>query len=539
MQVLKEPRSLPADPPFGSLVPPSCWDQTAGLVESRLQELGCRVRDDVYVDVAADELEGHRQSLGSAMKSWLSQAEDDLLFVLGSGQAKANRGAIPKTMLVNVINTFKAPVEGTMLSSKAIKWVQLRFLEVAKAVEAWSVSTTSTVGTDRHRGPLQMAGCSARKRVVALCRATMDHGIIKSLSRFISVCLRKQWHPPLKSVISQLIELIACTGCRKPHLEICKTISARARMFASTAFEQAQSLEKEELNSCSQSWKEFISKAGECSAAIAHKFTKVPLSVGPAVTNGNQLPRDVQLQQQVDLWSSYWKEDGPVPKPQCYSSVPKLPPLSVSQILKASKSFPRRTCSRSGLHPRHFALLPAAAISSLISIFEAAEAVGCMPPQLDSTVMALLPKPSGGTRTIGLYQSLFRVWAETRSGLVKHWEKDHASINGFSSGKNRSALDVVWRQAFAAEAARFAEQHYGCIIWDIHKCYESVQHSHLVRAAHSHQYPLAILRLSLASYTAPRRILFNGLPRGQLLPNAASLQVTPLQQQSSGSFCLT
>ena len=121
--------------------------------------------------------------------------------------------------------------------------------------------------------------------------------------------------------------------------------------------------------------------------------------------------------------------------------------------------------------------------------------------------------------TIGLYQSLFRVWAKARSGLVKQWERDHASINGFSSGKNRSSIDVVWRQAFAAEAARFSQQHYGCIMWDIHKCYELVQHSHLVHAAYKHDYPLAILRLSLASYRAPRRILLNGLASRNISAN--------------------
>ena len=68
-----------------------------------------------------------------------------------------------------------------------------------------------------------------------------------------------------------------------------------------SALEKALPIEKEEQESSSQAWRDFITKAADCSASVAHRYTKVPLSIGPSVTDGSCNPRDVQLQQQVDL----------------------------------------------------------------------------------------------------------------------------------------------------------------------------------------------------------------------------------------------
>ena len=234
-------------------------------------------------------------------------------------------------------------------------------------------------------------------------------------------------------------------------------------MYAANAKDQASLFETNEAQEASQAWTEFIAKASESSAAIAHKFSKVPLSIGSASVLGSPKSRDCLLQDQVETWAKHWEEDNVRPGPS-FASVPVLPPILVDQVYKASRSFSKSTVSRSGFHPQHVSLLPPLAVQALITIFQLAEAVGTLPPQLDATSMALLPKPAGGCRTIRLYQALFRGWSKVRSSLTKQWERHHASIQGFAAGKNRSPVDVVWRQAFAAEAAQCSSSHYACVL---------------------------------------------------------------------------
>ena len=162
------------------------------------------------------------------------------------------------------------------------------------------------------------------------------------------------------------------------------------------------------------------------------------------------------------------------------------PPLSVDQVVGASKSFKRTTCALGGLHPRHVALLSNDVIATLIDILEAAEAVGTMPSQLMASFVALIPKQTGGLRPIVWAQSIFRVWSRARLDIVKSWEASRTSHLPFAAQKNRGPTDIVWRHAFKAECAQAANAHFACLLWDLHKCYEMVSDIKLVEAAIKH-----------------------------------------------------
>ena len=146
-----------------------------------------------------------------------------------------------------------------------------------------------------------------------------------------------------------------------------------------------------------------------------------------------------------------------------------------------------------------------------------------MPQQLNDVFIALIPKTDGGNRPIGWYQSLFRVWSKARLTLVKFWERDYTNLLGFAAPKGRSPTDIVWRHALNGELATVSSKHFGCILWDIRKCYEFVNHEILIDCAHRHDYPLAVLRICLQSYRTPRRILLNGLVSSFLEPTAGIL----------------
>ena len=154
---------------------------------------------------------------------------------------------------------------------------------------------------------------------------------------------------------------------------------------------------------------------------------------------------------------------------------------------------------------------------------EACEAAGVLPHQLLEIYIALIPKMSGGRRPIGLYPSLFRVWAKVRFDIVKDWENSTTKGLGFAADCDNAAVDVVWRHACRAELAQSSSQKFAVVLWDLHKCYEMVNHSLLCDAARRHMYPLAILRLALCTYRAPRRILLNGIISREICPQAGIL----------------
>ena len=78
---------------------------------------------------------------------------------------------------------------------------------------------------------------------------------------------------------------------------------------------------------------------------------------------------------------------------------------------------------------------------------------------------------------------------------------------------------MVWRQAFLAESARNNHQHFVSVFWDLHKCFDLVNHVRLLEAAKKHSYPLAILRMCVALYRAPRRLLVDGIVSRQIMPS--------------------
>ena len=244
---------------------------------------------------------------------------------------------------------------------------------------------------------------------------------------------------------------------------------------------------------------------------MAHHFSKRAVDLDSADITGTNMSRSDILSNEVKNWQALWKSDDQWQPPPLFGQVETLPGLSRSDIYAAARSFKRSTCALSGFHPRHILLLPPGAVDCLLDIFHAMEQAGVLPHQLQQTQINLLNKQTGGTRPIAWYQSLFRVWARARCPLVHCWESNHASLTPFAATRGKSPIDIVWRHACAAELSQTNGSFFGAILWDILKCYEKVDHHLLVRAARRHCYPMGILRLSIASCRAPRRIVYKGL----------------------------
>ena len=121
----------------------------------------------------------------------------------------------------------------------------------------------------------------------------------------------------------------------------------------------------------------------------------------------------------------------------------------------------------------------------------------------------LLPKSTGGFRTIGVLPTLYRVWAKLKMPLDRAWSAG-VPRSYFAAGVGKATEDAVGRLLLTAEAKQEGEE-VACMIVDIDKCYEHVDHHKLLEAACRYGFPLAILRLCLAMYRAARALAWNGV----------------------------
>eukprot|EP00959_Pyramimonas_sp_CCMP1952_P283501 5926608-Pyramimonas_sp.AAC.1 len=58
-------------------------------------------------------------------------------------------------------------------------------------------------------------------------------------------------------------------------------------------------------------------------------------------------------------------------------------------------------------------------------VFALIESLGVLPPQTSVALLALLPKPSGGYRPIGVFCSWRRAWGRLRRPMALHWDQQH------------------------------------------------------------------------------------------------------------------
>ncbi|CAK0883406.1 unnamed protein product [Prorocentrum cordatum] len=97
---------------------------------------------------------------------------------------------------------------------------------------------------------------------------------------------------------------------------------------------------------------------------------------------------------------------------------------SVSDVRNAARRFKKRTALGSDtVHPRDLALVCDEAFETLCAIWQWSEAIGRIPVQLALMFTALLPKPDGGFRPIGLLPGICRVFGKVTRREAVAWER--------------------------------------------------------------------------------------------------------------------
>ena len=208
-------------------------------------------------------------------------------------------------------------------------------------------------------------------------------------------------------------------------------------------------------------WSDFIWRMFEGQASGAHALSRAPVGwqQGDAEADGTPTTApDLVLAHERVRWGALWQAiDGgsaleEVPLAEWSGPLP--PRLQAAQLRAAGKRFKRRTATPDGWHPRHVALLGDEVLEVLCDLLALLEALGVFPEDLEQVLVALIPKPTGGERPIGLYLALFRVWSAARVQALRDWERDSAQCPAFNTGGGQATTDVVWRQAVRAEADR-------------------------------------------------------------------------------------
>ena len=168
----------------------------------------------------------------------------------------------------------------------------------------------------------------------------------------------------------------------------------------------------------------------EATGCVAHDDDHVGAD---AVVSEAPLGTQLTVEREADKWAREWL--APVPGftpanppapvwPEMLGE--QLPTPCVTALQDACRSFRSGSgLGWDGLHPRALLRLPVLALHALLKLLILAELLGAWPAGIGCVVIALLPKPEGGLRPIGLFPSLVRVWMRVRLPIAQIWMRGH------------------------------------------------------------------------------------------------------------------
>ena len=98
------------------------------------------------------------------------------------------------------------------------------------------------------------------------------------------------------------------------------------------------------------------------------------------------------------------------------------------------------------IHSRALLRLDDAVLLALLRVLFLCECTGQWPSFTSLVIIALLPKPAGGLRPIGVFPWLHKVWAKARRSLALEWE-NRVTRPYLYAGPGRGADHAAWKQA--------------------------------------------------------------------------------------------
>ncbi len=310
-----------------------------------------------------------------------------------------------------------------------------------------------------------------------------------------------QWHPPAAEAVGLLADVVA-------------TVREELGELASAATSEERAHEERQ-------WREWLTEDFQAGASRAHAFSRLPQEAVPvaARTEGGALssaPEEL-LDEQRRKYRALWH---PAQGAFAYDwqSRTELPPLAVQRLREIAMSFTRRTAQTfDGFHPRLLGALSDDALGTLATLLLACETAGRWPRQINLVVTALIPKPKGGFRPIGVLPAVYRLWAKARRDLTDPWEAQYSRAY-LASAKGNGPTDTLWRMGVRQEVGAAEGNEAGIIAEDLAAFFETVDRRTLMREAAALNFPASVLRGALAMYSAARMVTLQGRVSREIYP---------------------
>ncbi len=499
---LRKPPDIPQERLFGPLPPPPAWDTVLQLAQ-RAQECAEAAPRGEALEV-----------LGQLYYEWAQLAEKELAGVTGVEPRKWGcRGCHPRLVWQSIV---PERVKETP-TSKSAAWRTLGSLaaDVTRLAAAVAAHAAPYDHGQVHGDDPAASGDATRDQLWALHRDLSAFDVVA-----LGTCEGGGLADDLKACVDLLIGL--CDAISAPggsgiqgqaadRLAHCATVHDTAMERIRVETDKAMA---EDRADAEKKWRKWIGDNFDSGAKNAHAFVRGPQGLEPSavVDEAGVVHSDPfqLLEYQRSKHAKLWK----VANDKTLLNWPSreaLPLADVARIRAAAATFDTSTaCAYDGFRMRHYTLLSDPALSVVASMFRCMELLGALPPQLDLVTIPMLPKPKGGFRAIGIFPSLYRLWARTRKPEADAWEEAHRRPY-YSAAAGRSAQDTVWRQAIRAEAGVNQGLEAASVLWDMAAFYEGIERERLLARAWALGFPPAIIKLALAAYSVPRMLTLGGI----------------------------
>ena len=177
-----------------------------------------------------------------------------------------------------------------------------------------------------------------------------------------------------------------------------------------------------------------------------------------------------------------------------------------NNIRRACRTFAGNTATGvDDIHLRTIAYLPDSALFQLAAVMRTAVAARCLPAQTLISLMSLLGKKSGGSRTIVTVSTFYRLLLRILKPTLSEWD-DKAAGFWDTAVKGSSALKAHLARALELEVAAIEGKKSLLFLWDLRKFYDSIRLSKLVKELIKHGFPPTLLALGAIAHKAPRML---------------------------------
>ena len=178
--------------------------------------------------------------------------------------------------------------------------------------------------------------------------------------------------------------------------------------------------------------------------------------------------------------------------------------LSAASVRKACLSFPSKTAIGLDQHAfKDMALLPDNALGSLGEIIRQCFVKLTIPTQSLLQLFVLLGKKNGGSRTIAILHTTYRLTMRLVSAHISQWDVNFAG-KWDSALKGNSALRSHVARAMGIELTHSEGQLVIHFLWDMRKFYDSIKAHLLIAQLVAGGYPLEKLVLGTLTHKSPR-----------------------------------